>query len=310
MSKRKTSDYVGSLYDSFNNGGSYRNNSDTADQNFYALMYTRILSEMCVNRFKWLGLPDSVNERFLEQTLFRQSLAVFYKDFEYDQFLALRGSGVGPMNMYDDYTQFRVYGNSSFVGKTMKVISDFNPNGCVPIWANANRQPDWDIVVTYAARLARIDRSIDITAMNMRKSKVVVADENTRLTATNINNEIEKGASFIAVNQQGRQLIADMANVDIGVDKDYIDRLQIARTRMWNDCMGLLGLNNANQDKKERLVAAEVSANDDQVSNMRAVNLMERKRAIREINKRFGLSVDVKFNVDLPTIVENTGGVI
>ena len=101
-----------------------------------------------------------------------------------------------------------------------------------------------------------------------------------------------------------------MANIDLGVDKDYIDHLQIARTRIWSDCMGLLGLNNANQDKKERLVEAEVSANDDQVSNMRAVNLMERKRAIREINKRFNLAIDVKYNVDLPTIVENTGGVI
>ena len=310
MSKRKKTDYVGSLYDSFNDGGNFRGNENTADQNAYALMYTRILSEMCINRFKWFGLPDTVNERFLETTLFRQSLAVFYRDFGLDQLVALRGSGVGPMNMYDDYTQFRVYGNSTFTGKTVPVATDFNVNGCVPIWANTQRVPDWDIVVTYAARLARLDRSIDITAMNMRKSKVLVADENSRLTAVNINDQIENGSSVITVNQNGQDIIANMANVDLGVDKDYIDHLQIARTRIWSDCMGLLGLNNANQDKKERLVEAEVSANDDQVSNMRAVNLMERKRAIREINKRFNLAIDVKYNVDLPTIVENTGGVI
>ena len=309
MSKKKT-DHVGGIYNEFMNGGAYRNNTSQNEQEGFALMYKRILGEMCINRFKWFGLPDGIHESFLEKTLFRQALAVFYRDHEHAQFLALRGSGVGPLNMYDDYTRFRVYGNASFVGKTLPVATDVNPDGCVPIWANQWRTPDWDIVTTYANRLARIDRTIDITAMNMRRSRVLVADENARLSAININQQIDEGSPVIPVNQQGRDLIANMMNVDLGVDKDYIGNLQLARTRLWNDCMGMLGLNNANQDKKERLVAAEVSANDDQIMNMRAVNLMERKRAAREINKRFDLCVDVKFNVDLPVIVENTGGVI
>ncbi len=62
-------------------------------------MYLRVLQELAVNRFKWVGLPDSVNERFLEYTLMRRGLVVMYFDTDYDEYLALQGAGAGPLNM-------------------------------------------------------------------------------------------------------------------------------------------------------------------------------------------------------------------
>lgn len=40
-------------------------------------MYARVLSEMCMNRYHWTGLPEEIDPRFLEMTLFSQGLAVF-----------------------------------------------------------------------------------------------------------------------------------------------------------------------------------------------------------------------------------------
>src|SRR5690606_31619781 len=76
---------------------------------------------------------------------------------------------------------------------------------------------------------------------------------------------------------------------------DHIEKLSIVRARLWNECMGLLGINNSNQDKKERLVSDEVKANDDQVSSSRRVNLNARQDAAEHINSVYGLNISVDY---------------
>ena len=265
-------------------------------------MYLRVLQELAVNRFKWVGLPDSVNERFLEYTLMRRGLVVMYFDTDYDEYLALQGAGAGPLNMYDDPTSFRVTGNSTFVGKTV------DASDCVPIWANVLRVPDWDIILTYAKKLASIDRTIDINLRNARRSRVIVTDETGQLSAQNINNQIDSGSPVITVNNTGYAMMEHWTAFDLGIHPDQIVNLQTSRQRIWNECMGLMGINFANQDKRERLVSAEVGANDEQIDSMKNVILAERQRAVRQMNDKFGLSVDIKLRIELPSITEFTGG--
>ena len=62
--------------------------------------------------------------------------------------------------------------------------------------------------------------------------------------------------------------------------------------------MTLLGIESANQDKKERLVSSEVDANDDQTSMMRYVNLNERREAVKKINKHYKLNIEVEYFTD------------
>lgn len=265
-------------------------------------MYLRVLQELAVNRFKWVGLPDSVNERFLEYTLMRRGLVVMYFDTDYDEYLALQGAGAGPLNMYDDPTSFRVTGNSTFVGKTV------DASDCVPIWANVLRVPDWDIILTYAKKLASIDRTIDINLRNARRSRVIVTDETGQLSAQNINNQIDSGSPVITVNNTGYAMMEHWTAFDLGIHPDQIVNLQTSRQRIWNECMGLMGINFANQDKRERLVSAEVGANDEQIDSMKNVILAERQRAVRQMNDKFGLNVDIKLRTELPSITGFTGG--
>lgn len=59
--------------------------------------------------------------------------------------------------------------------------------------------------------------------------------------------------------------------------------------------MTFLGIENANMDKKERLVSDEVNANNQQVIASRNIWLSERKKSIEELNKKFGLNASVEF---------------
>lgn len=274
-------------------------------------MYIRLLGELATNRFKWKGLPDSINPRFLEMTLLRSALSVFYFDDEFGQFFALQGSAAGNLNMYNDPMFYQVYGNQ-FISKRLRAVPGVAqvrgadgkftseritvPEECIPIWANYFRVPDWDIITIYANRLAEFDRTIEINAKNARRTRVAAVDPNQQLSIDNINRQIEKGDALIKVNQGTYDAtVGGITSLDLGVDPLMVEKMQISRTRVWNECMGLLGINNANQDKKERLVASEVDANDEQVDSMRWVNLNARRQAAHMINKRWpllNLSVD------------------
>lgn len=276
-SKSRPNDHVAhQIYGQHLKGSrNFMNNPTNNRQAIIERMYIRTLTEMCVNRFKWVNVPPSIDTRFLEMTLFRNALAVWYFDDDFDKFFSLRASGWGQPNMYDNPQHFQVYGNA-LLNKRLSVKE------CVPIWANFTRTQDLDIVLIYANKLAGIDRTIEINARNARSTKIVVADENARLSATNITRKMDEGQSPIFLDTG----LGEMVTVfDAGISGDSVEKLHILRTRLWNECMGLLGINSANQDKKERLVEDEVSANDDQVEISRGVNLNARQEAAKKINE-------------------------
>lgn len=281
-------------------GTQFARNGANTRQAVIERMYFRILTELAVNRFKWSGLPPEVDVRFLEMTLFNFALSVFFKDDESvnkaepykatDRFMALQGGANGPINMLNNPTAFRVVGNN-FVGKTI------GAKNCVPIWANYVRVPDLDIVTIYSQKLAEFDRTVEINGMNARRTKTIATNENQRLSTANVQRQIDEGQPVITL-AGPLQDMAFISALDLGVHPDQIVNMHIARTRLWGECMGLLGIENANQDKKERLVSDEVDANNDQTSMMRYVNLNARREAAAEINRRYNLNVSVEYRTD------------
>jgi hypothetical protein len=243
-------------------------------------MYRDTLSELCANRFKWVGWPESVDVRFLERTLFQTALSVFYFEERYDQFLAMRASSAGAWNMYDNPTHFQVTG-SSFISRRLPAAM------CVPIWANYGRRPDTDIVNIYATKLANLDLTLEINANNARRTKVLMVTENQKLSGTNINDMLDRGDAIIPINKKVFEDGLPIETADLGVDPDQLVKLHMYKTRLWGEVMGLLGIDNSNQDKAERLVVAEVGANDGQVDNMRRVNLNAREQAVDRIKAKW-----------------------
>lgn len=311
-------DHVGHEYYSAHlNGAASRFNNNPSGNRVAVLqrMYYRVLSELAMNRFKWTGLPDNISVRFMEMELYFRALAVFFKDEERGKFLALQGAPASHINMQGDPTHFTVVG-PNYVGKRLRAMPETevladrttvveHPAECVPIWSNYMRVPDLDIVLIYATKFAELDRTIEINSKNARRSKVLTVDENTNLSGSNIVRQIDAGEPVIKVT---RPLNDMLTTVDLGVHPETIERLHIVKGRLWNECMTMLGIKTANQDKKERLVASEVDANEEEVDSMRAVNLNSRRRAADQINKLFDLNVEVGYNTDAKYAVPDMSG--
>lgn len=111
MSRRKRPSAANDLYQYHLNGG-LRYNPAMHRETMIENMYIRVLTDLAVNRFKWSGLPDSINERYLEMSLFYNALAVYFEDAALGP-IAVKASANGYLNYQGDPTGFTVVGNGN-----------------------------------------------------------------------------------------------------------------------------------------------------------------------------------------------------
>lgn len=252
----------------------------------YILYYNRLV-ELAISMFKWENLPDSVDERFLELALFRDGMCVFFED-DVMGYLALRCMIGGRWDIYNiptDRTAFASNGYNQSLTKENSVII-FNNS----LHTNMIRE-----VETYAMRLYDIDRSIDINAKAQKTPILLSCEESQRLTLKNLYMQYDGNAPVI----YGDKNLSPNAIKVIQTGAPYVgDKLFDLKTKIWNEALTLLGISNLNIQKKERLVADEVVRNQGGTIASRYSRLNARKKAAEEINKMFGLNIEVSFRQD------------
>ena len=73
------------------------------------------------------------------------------------------------------------------------------------------------------------------------------------------------------------------------------ESVNVLKQSILRECMTVLGIDNANQDKKERVQSAEVNANNTQIIASRNIWLSEREKFVKKLNEKYGTNVKVSF---------------
>lgn len=256
-------------------------------------MFYDSLKNMAISLFEWEGLPDTVNERFLEQTLFEYGHCAFVNDPIYG-FLCLPSNLSGTVNMYGEPIKIRAV--SFDYSKEFDVGKD-----CVIVYHTNIKQGTESIARAYAQRLYEVERTTDVNIKNQKYPVVVMCSEQQRMTLKNIFMQYEGNEPVIFAHKN-----LDLESVKVlNTDSPFIaDKLQDYKHNLYNECMMKLGIANFNQQKKERLVESETNANSEQVKAFRNGLLTMREKACEQINKLFNLNVSVKFRVEEEPIEE------
>lgn len=271
----------------------YANNPTRNRVRLLERFYVNQLTQMSACRFTWTGLPEEIDERFLEMTIFQHGLAVFWHDDDkYNEYLVMRAGATGERNIYDNPVSYTVQGGTG-VHALQDVISI---EDCVPIWGNYLRTADLVNVRLWATRLANIDRTIELSAENARQTKLIGVPEEMRLSAENVLKQMNEGVGAVMGTPELMQIAASIQTIDLESHPSKMMNLLISKAKIWNEIMTFMGVNNSNQDKKERLVEDEVSANDEQIDLVKKMFIASRQAAAEQINKKFGLNVSVEFN--------------
>lgn len=252
----------------------------------YLQYYNRLL-ELAINMYEWKNLPDTINERFLELTLFYDGMAVFFRDDILGD-LCLQCMIGGNLDVYRipiERTAYATNGYQMHLNNTNSVIIFNN-------YTHTNSMLD---VEMYARRLYEIERTIDVNVKAQKTPVLIRATENQRLTMKNLYMQYDGNEPFIFGDKN-----LDMDGIKVlKTDAPYVaDKLNILKRQIWNEALTYLGIENSNTEKKERLVSDEVTTNLGGVEAQRFCKLNARRQAANQINKMFGLNIQVDFRQD------------
>lgn len=237
--------------------------------------------------FEWDNLPNGIESRYIEKCLFNDGSCLFFKD----RILGYMVAGIaqdGGVNCYDDPTTVTPVA-TNYVYSGSKPL--MNGEDCYLIRNNDLRLPEFAVVRYYAYKLCNLDRAIDVNIESNKTPTVVKCSDKQRLSFKQAINQRHDNEPVIWVDKG-----ADMEQIetlDLKPTQIFKD-LQIQKHMILNEFFSDIGVNNANMDKKERMVANEVEANNEQVKASEDVLLRCRQEACKKINKIFGLNISVK----------------
>lgn len=281
-------DLIGGVEPSMVNNGRFRPNRAKAIRGGEFMLYQNMLWGLAEARFVWDGLPETVNERYLERVLHRHGLAVFFEDPRLHAFFALHAAGTGDVDVYGDPKTFRVTGNRY-------INREISSKDCVPIWTNRNRVNDQWVVNYYAAALAEAAETVRVNALNSRSPMILALSQEQRLAGENFYRQVAEGQPviFTVKDDMGRGLAESVQALDNRQSPNAISDAIRVKKEIWDDAMLALGIQAAPPDKKERLVDDEVEAIQGQTAAFRGVAIGARQEAADAINERYGLNVSV-----------------
>lgn len=267
---------------------------ESADLNnaSYIQYYDR-LTELSISMFEWRNLPDTVDPRFLELTLFANGMAVFFKD-EVEDYLALQCAISGPLNVYRIPIRRRAYAVNGY----NRELDDKNS---VIIYNNMLHKNSMLDVRMFARELYNLDRAISVNA-NAQKTPILIrCDENQRLTLENLYMDYDGNKPVI----YGDKGLNPNALSVLKTDAPYVaDKLYTLKTQKWNEALTYLGISNVNITKRERLITDEVTRNQGGTIASRYSRLQSRRMACEQINKMFGLNIQCDYREDYQEIVD------
>lgn len=251
------------------------------------------LLEIVVNIFKWT-LPESCNPRALELTLISNGKALFFHDTTNltlgygDVLLHTPFIYEGPLNIYYEHTGRRAY--------SINYNKLYSMDNSVVCRNNCMEFPSIVPIMIYAEKYCDSGRTIDVYAKTMKRPWAASASRDTEVTAEVISDQVDENEVLVIFN--GNNLRADDFDVMSNNNNtgNLLD-LWVHRKNVYYEFLELFGINTANTDKRERLLGAEVEANNE-IADINIGNLLRwRKKCCDEINKMFpGANASVELN--------------
>ncbi len=200
--------------------------------------------------------------------------------------------GITGIDIFDHPTR-AIFANAVLGNFERNLYGDNPATDCALVKIQYDFMGVMPVVDRYAALLALCDNSI---AVNLRNSKVafigLVSSKQQAATFEKLYRDIDGGKPAVYA-KKGDGLSTDDIYYN-HVRETYIaNDVQLLKQSIKNDFLTEVGLNNANTDKRERLIVDEVNANNDEVQANVQHWIDNIREGLRRANALFGLNLRV-----------------
>lgn len=253
-----------------------------------------MLLSLAVNRFRWTGLPDTCDARFLEKTLHRTGIATlsFKKDEPTPIYTTLQAMIQGEYNMYGLPVKWRAVG---YDGMTDYDVTPENGELC---WYSYARVCPWNALEIYARKMAHYERTEDVNLTQQMRPFIGIAPQEKRLELVNLIKQVQGGEPAILGDTGLLDLVNNCKVLDLQVPL-ITEQLAQGHQNVLNQALLYLGIPHLAFEKGERMIEDEARANTAPTNIMLLDCLNARRQFARKCNEKFGLDIKVYFNEDL-----------
>ena len=245
--------------------------------------YYNRLSLLAKSVFKWENLPNGMDEKWIETFLFKHGKCVFYNNDKRGLMVA-ECTTDGVLNNYEEPVSVTPAGID--VEPQNLIVN----KECVIIRNNDDMIPTSIPLELFAYRLAETSRTMDINVNAQKTPVLILTTEKGKLTVKNIYAQWNGNEPVITGDKNIDPELFKVLKTDAPI---VFPQLQNHKQCLWNECLTFLGINNANTEKRERLITEEVEANNDHIDLSADSFLKSRERACEQINKLFKTNIKV-----------------
>lgn len=240
--------------------------------------FLNMFVELMINRFKWVNLPDEIDERYLELSLLTTGSVCFFWDYV-KKWCALQGAWSG----FDDYFNPIDYHIVTPTGFSPTVYMD----EAVIIWNNFTRCSDMPTLYLYAETMSDLYASALVnTRAQKHPTTVLVDSESERMTLENAYKKMDGNSPVIYLNRNNK--MADkFSTIDVKAPFVAPEIMKMAKELM-SDLFKWAGIKVNNVEKKANLIETEQRDLNAVTWQLRNRGLHARQQACDKINKKFG----------------------
>lgn len=281
--------------------------------------YLRRMQKIATSIFVWENLPDSMDARFLEQSLFFYGQASLLYDKDYG-FINTRVADGGYVNIYGLPTGLNCYAETYQAQRKLYTGFKDETNGdnkdtkqAVLVMNNWDRIPTVQTIQLFAYRLYLAQRSCDVNIMAQRTPVLLLGTEKQKLTMENLYNQYDGNRPFIFGD---KDIISNDMLKAISTEAPYVtDKLCEYKKDIWNEFLQFIGVNTIDVEKKERLITGEANSNNEVINLNLMSYLAPRQKACKQFNDLFGLTgtdkeISVRVRSDLFNIIKREESII
>lgn len=269
--------------------------------------YLERFKKICLSMFEWVNLPDSMNQRYIEECLYYKGQAALLKDKNYG-FINTQCCSNGQINIYGLPTSLNCFSFSySEDRKLYTGLGSNDEESCILVMNNWQRIPTSSTIELFAYRLYEAEQTAMINIKAQKTPVMLTVDENQRLMMENLYSQYDGNKPIIFGDKN--QLNPNMIK-SVNTEAPFVaDKIMNYKKEIWNEALTFLGINNLSTEKKERLISDEASENNELINLNLQSFLVPRQEACKQFNKMFNLEgtdkeISVRVRSDLFNIIK------
>ena len=258
--------------------------------------YSQWMLSILLMRYKWDGLPVTCSARFLETMLSVYGVATLaYNRDEPGVFMSLGAGAFEEFNAYYEPVRWAAISMGTLSNSRELFPVERFDNGAL-CWDRASRCNFWPHFRQIAQKLARYNRTEFVNLQQQFTPFIAAAPETNVIDVETVLGAMLAGQVAVV----GYKPLADVAKSSISVIDTGVEykgeQFQRGALGAWSEFFRLAGIPVLQFEKTERMITGEAQSAYAPARLMIDDGLSARKEFCDEVNRVFGLSIDVEIN--------------